>query len=180
LKDGPKSRVGRKRNYMCATGHDYKWLACGAIPKARVLKVMPYDGKQLYKKRTTKIVRSINSIDDWVFDWDKQKWILDPTMAATADMRAEELRKAQALERSLDGDDLEMSEDQPVKQLEMVELTIVKPYLHVAQTRKRTSDSDDLDMSKKQPAKRPKLIELTILKPYLHFVRPCQDDLSAR
>ncbi|KAJ4299232.1 hypothetical protein N0V90_004476 [Kalmusia sp. IMI 367209] len=56
--------------------HDYEWLACGAIPKTRIIKVMPFDGKKLHKVQGTREVRSEDGF--WVWDWEKSMWLLDP------------------------------------------------------------------------------------------------------
>lgn len=68
----------------CAKGHGYEWLACGAIPKSRIVKIMPYDGEGLHQFRATWIVHSTRSVLDWVFDWSTNMWKIDHEMAKLA------------------------------------------------------------------------------------------------
>jgi hypothetical protein len=58
-------------------GSRYEWIACGAIPKSRITKVMPFDGKELHEFRTSYPVRSLDSMHNWVWDWDQQLWVVD-------------------------------------------------------------------------------------------------------
>ncbi|KAF2241521.1 hypothetical protein BU26DRAFT_390664, partial [Trematosphaeria pertusa] len=57
-------------------GHDYEWLACGAIPKSNIIRIMPFDGTTLHQEQGPKVVRSLRSREPWVFDWQQQMWIL--------------------------------------------------------------------------------------------------------
>lgn len=68
LKDGPTSRAQKPRNCICASGYSYVWLACGTIPRSRILRVMPFDRKTLHEKRTTQVIRSRDSTEPWVWD----------------------------------------------------------------------------------------------------------------
>jgi len=88
-------------------GHDYEWLAGGAILKSRVVKVMPYDGQTLHTKAGPIVVRSNGK---WFFDWDLRMWQLDPQLARKVHNRVP-LRKRQ--EDQVDKDDHE--EDQEPK-----------------------------------------------------------------
>jgi hypothetical protein len=130
LKNGPKSRVKASRDYICAKGHDYEWLACGPIVKSRIIRVMPFDGKVLYKRPTTQIIRSLDSSEPWVWSSDKKKWVLDAALTSIAEWRDDEAHKArEARKRSRDEDLDDDDDDEPApKRPKMLEVTLVRPY----------------------------------------------------
>jgi hypothetical protein len=64
--NGPKSTISYLRDCICSRGHSHEWLACGTIPKSRIIRVMPFDVKALYRERTTKIIRSLDSTEPCV------------------------------------------------------------------------------------------------------------------
>lgn len=74
----------RHYDTIAAKGHNYEWLACGAIPKSRIIRVMPWDGTTLHKTQDVRIVRSIDSCDPWVIDWNTLMWRLDARLYRTA------------------------------------------------------------------------------------------------
>jgi hypothetical protein len=131
LKDGPKSRVKYNRDCICSKGHTYEWLACGAIPESRVMRVMPYDGKTLYEEETTKIIRSLHSTEPWVWSWGKKMWVLDARLTAIAEWRDMELHQVhEKRKHSSDGDAGE--ELEPSKRPRVIELAIVRPYFKLS------------------------------------------------
>ncbi|KAF2127550.1 hypothetical protein P153DRAFT_295249, partial [Dothidotthia symphoricarpi CBS 119687] len=85
---GCKSQYG-ERGPICMKGHDYEWLACGFILKSHIANIMPYDGKQLHKQMTLKVIRSLRSTDRWIFNWHRRMWLLNPNMANMAHYRIE-------------------------------------------------------------------------------------------
>ncbi|KAG9195616.1 hypothetical protein G6011_00737 [Alternaria panax] len=74
----------RRWNTICADGHDYEWLACSFIPKSCITRVMPLEGVRLHRNPDVRIVRSIDSPDPWVFDWNTSMWRYDPRLYRTA------------------------------------------------------------------------------------------------
>jgi hypothetical protein len=139
LSNGPKSRVKASRDYICAQGHDYEWLCCGPIAKSFIMNVMPFDGKELYKKQTTKIIRSLDSTEPWVWSWDEKRWVLDAALINIAEWRDMEAHQArEALKRKADGlDSLDnLDEGRPAKRGKMIELNIVRPYMNSPVVRK--------------------------------------------
>lgn len=68
-------------------GHNYEWLCLGSIKKAHVTCVMPWDGKVLHSRQTTRIVWSRSSPQKYVFDWKQRQWRLDPKKYALAVFR---------------------------------------------------------------------------------------------
>ena len=52
-------------------GHSYEWLALGKISSSSVLHIWPYDGKNLHEKEPSYTVYSINSVQPWVFNWER-------------------------------------------------------------------------------------------------------------
>jgi len=139
LSNGPKSRVKASRDYICAKGHDYEWLSCGPILKSHKMSVMPYDGKVLHTQRTTKIVRSLNSTDPWVWDWDEERWVLDAALTDIAEWRDLEAHNArEALKRKTEGLNPE-TEEQPVKRMKAIKLKLVRPYLNFQTRRKKAT-----------------------------------------
>lgn len=73
-------------------GNHYEWLACGAIPRSRIVRVMPYDGQQVHKKEGPRAVKSLKSTESWIFDWKMGIWRL-------ADVQGETLERTTALKR---------------------------------------------------------------------------------
>ncbi|KAF2848718.1 hypothetical protein T440DRAFT_480772 [Plenodomus tracheiphilus IPT5] len=73
----------RKWDTIAAKGHNYEWLAAGFIPKACITKVMPWDGLKLHVKPHDRIVRSVGSVDPWIFDWTTSMWRLDARLYRT-------------------------------------------------------------------------------------------------
>lgn len=138
LSNGPKSKVKKSRDYICAKGHDYEWLSCGSIAKSLIEKIMPFDDKILHPHRTTKIIRSLDSTEPWVWSWGEERWVLDAALTAIAewqDMEADQAR--QALKRKADGlDDEDEGQEQPAKRMRMIEVRLVRPYLNFSAFRK--------------------------------------------
>jgi hypothetical protein len=130
LNDGPKSRNKYNRDCICSKGHSYEWLACGTIPKSRIIRVMPFDGKVLYEHRTTQIIRSRDSTEPWVWSWDKLMWVLDSALTAIAEWRDMEAHQArEARKRRLEGAEGEEVQERPFKRIKPIELTIIRPYI---------------------------------------------------
>jgi hypothetical protein len=129
LSNGPKSRICTTRDYICAKGHDYEWLSCGPIAKSLIKDIVPFDGKVLYDGQTTKIIRSLDSTEPWIWSWNEKRWVLDAALTAIAEFRDMEAHQArEALKRKADGPDAQ-DEKQPVKRVKMIELTLVRPYM---------------------------------------------------
>ncbi|KAJ4357032.1 hypothetical protein N0V95_002838 [Ascochyta clinopodiicola] len=92
LKDGI---LGHKASaYIMAKGHTYEWLALGFIPESRIVDVMPWDGDRLHHVRGKQIVRSKYSMDNWIFDWDKETWRMDSRLYAFSKYQESKLPKA--------------------------------------------------------------------------------------
>lgn len=131
---------------ICAKGHDYEWLACGVIEKSLVTKVMPWDGKVLHENRKPTIIRSLSSTEPWVFNWDQQTWLLDPTLTALARYRDEEVK--QMRKRILDTDEARGEEMHiGVKKPRLIELRIVRPYVKSGLPHKETKPIDKAEFS---------------------------------
>ena len=84
------------------------------------------------------IIRSLDSTEPWVYNWDKQMWILDAATAALAEMREEEVDRARQRKRMLENavDEVgDVLEEPPAKRPKLLELTIIRPYLHFARPR---------------------------------------------
>jgi hypothetical protein len=136
LKDGPKSRKKVHADYICAAGHSYEWLACGTIPKARVVSVMPFDGQTLFTERTTRIIRSLDSTEPWVWNWDQQRWVLDAALFRLAEWREAEMDEARKARKRVAGEAVEQEPSQPSKRPKLLEVTLVRPYLKSTASRK--------------------------------------------
>jgi hypothetical protein len=141
LSNGPKSRIKASRDYICAQGHDYEWLSCGAIAKSLIMRVMPFDGKALHTQRSTTIIRSLDSTEPWVWSWDQERWVLDAALCAIAEWRDLEVHGArEALKRKADGLDHD-EEEQPAKRMKVISLNIVRPYLNFSASRKSATSA---------------------------------------
>ncbi|EAT79237.1 hypothetical protein HBH56_210160 [Parastagonospora nodorum] len=135
LSNGPKSRICTTRDYICAKGHDYEWLSCGPIAKSLIMDIVPFDGKVLHKRQTTKIIRSLDSTEPWIWSWNEKRWVLDAALTAIAEFRDMEAHQArEALKRKADGLSHE-GEEQPVKRMKLIELTLVRPYMNFSTRR---------------------------------------------
>lgn len=75
-------------------GHSYEWLACGNILESRVLNVMPFDGKTLYKKDPGFDIRSSNGEHCWRYDWKTWTWLLDNLRAGKSYRRPKAMAKS--------------------------------------------------------------------------------------
>jgi hypothetical protein len=142
LKNGPKSRVKYSRDCICSKGHSYEWLACGVIPKSCIVRVMPYDGKVLYKSRTTQIIRSLDSSQPWVWSWDKEMWVLDSALTAIAEWRDVEAHQArEARKRIAEDEGISIDQEKPAKRAKLIELTIIRPYINFSTVRQYTTSA---------------------------------------
>lgn len=74
----------RKWDTIATEGHDYEWLACGSVLDKHIMQIMPWDGEMLHRTQDARIVRSIGSVDPWVFDWTTSMWRLDARLYRTA------------------------------------------------------------------------------------------------
>jgi hypothetical protein len=135
LRDGPKSTIKRPINYICADGHDYEWLACGAIPKACILHVMPFDGRELHTQQTTRIIKSIYSTEPWVWNWERTRWVLDSALFSIAEGRDAELQQARQVRKRGARDVVDQEPNHPSKRPKMIEVTLVRPYLNLKASR---------------------------------------------
>jgi hypothetical protein len=141
LDNGPKSRVRSSRDYICAKGHDYEWLSCGAIAKTLIEKIMPFDGKVLHQHSSTKLIRSLDSTDPWVWSSDKDRWVLDAALTAIAEWRDLEAHQArEARKRKAEGlDDADGDQVQPTKRVKMIEFNIVRPYMNLSGSSRKST-----------------------------------------
>jgi hypothetical protein len=55
-------------------GHDYEWLATGAIPMSRVMKVMPFDGSIIHEEIGSEPIRVWSNQKPWIFDTVERQW----------------------------------------------------------------------------------------------------------
>jgi hypothetical protein len=67
-------------NYGAADTHDNDWLCCGPVPRSRITKVMPFDGEKLHRMKTSQLVKSQESIEIYIFNWDLWKWQHNPDL----------------------------------------------------------------------------------------------------
>jgi hypothetical protein len=141
LKNGPKSRVKYSRDCICSKGHSYEWLACGVIPKSCIVRVMPYDGKVLYRSRTTRIIRSLDSTEPWVWSWEKKMWVLDSALTAIAEWRDMEAHEAREARKRIteEDEDIGIDQEKPAKRSRLIEFTIVRPYINFSTGRQNTT-----------------------------------------
>ncbi|KAH4354169.1 hypothetical protein HBH99_257170 [Parastagonospora nodorum] len=97
--------------------------------------IVPFDGKVLHKRQTTKIIRSLDSTEPWIWSWNEKRWVLDAALTAIAEFRDMEAHQArEALKRKADGLSHE-GEEQPVKRMKLIELTLVRPYMNFSTRR---------------------------------------------
>lgn len=76
-----KSNIG----FECNPKHDGEWLFCGPIKQAQVAAVLPFDGSTTHRDdgtRPGKLVTSKRSTVPYKWDWDVQRWVLDPSQAS--------------------------------------------------------------------------------------------------
>jgi hypothetical protein len=92
--EGPNSHS--KRRTIQADGHNYEWLALGRIREDRIMKVIPFDGKDFHMVQPRHTVRSEAATDDWIFDFEHEIWRLE------SEMRRRDARKRKNTEA---GDD---------------------------------------------------------------------------
>jgi len=76
-------------NCGAADTHDNEWLCCGPVPASTIRKVMPYDGQKLHPKKTAELVMSTQSIEKYVFNWDKKQWQHNPDLTDFRPFRLE-------------------------------------------------------------------------------------------
>jgi hypothetical protein len=50
---------------------DNEWLSCGPIPISCIVKGMPFDGNKLYRGKQHKLVRSRESLEIYIYNFDK-------------------------------------------------------------------------------------------------------------
>ncbi|KAH7072146.1 hypothetical protein BKA63DRAFT_605055 [Paraphoma chrysanthemicola] len=67
-------------NYGAADTHDNDWLCCGPIPRTYIKDVLPFDGEKLHYKKTSEVVKSKESIEIYIFNWNLRKWEHNPDM----------------------------------------------------------------------------------------------------
>jgi hypothetical protein len=67
-------------NYGAADTHDNDWLCCGPVPRSCITKVMPFDGEKLHRKKTSQLVKSQESIEIYIFNWDIWRWLHNPDL----------------------------------------------------------------------------------------------------
>jgi hypothetical protein len=94
LVEGPNSHS--RRRTIQADGHSYEWLALGRIREDRIMKVIPFDGKEFHMVPPLHTVRSKAATDDWIFDFEHETWRLE------SEMRRRNARKRKNIEA---GDD---------------------------------------------------------------------------
>ncbi|KAF2027098.1 hypothetical protein EK21DRAFT_72835 [Setomelanomma holmii] len=77
-------------NYGAADTHDNDWLCCGPVPRSFTTKVMPFDGEKLHQKKTSQLIRSKESIEIYLFNWDLWKWQHNPDLTDFRPYRLEQ------------------------------------------------------------------------------------------
>lgn len=80
-----------KLKVPASRGHDYEWLACGAIPKSRVSTVIPWDGNTLCFEQKAEPIRIKGSNGDWIWDWSQQMWLLEDAQCRKRKQASEEV-----------------------------------------------------------------------------------------
>ncbi|KAF2821207.1 hypothetical protein CC86DRAFT_470947 [Ophiobolus disseminans] len=91
-----------------ADTHDNEWLCCGPVPDWTIMKVMPLDGNDLHPKKTHEIIKSLRSIEKYVYNWDKLQWQHNPDMT---DFRSFRLTRAGHKRRPADNEDDDSNND---------------------------------------------------------------------
>ncbi|KAF2281419.1 uncharacterized protein EI97DRAFT_472845, partial [Westerdykella ornata] len=94
-------RCGSDFRLACSKGHDFEWLAAGAIPKSRITRVMPFDGETLHKYPELGIVRSIRRVEPYFFDYKTSTWQLEVSDARKRKPESE-ARKGQKRPKTTD------------------------------------------------------------------------------
>lgn len=139
----------RKSNVevTASRGHSYEWLACGSVPKACVLRVMPFDGKALHPFEGLNPIWSLKSTEPWFWDWKLQMWLLDHDIQSDARSdvdKANQKRKHDATEdedlRDVQVEKRAKSDDVALAQGPL-ELTIIRPYLSYQELFAKASDA---------------------------------------
>jgi hypothetical protein len=87
-------------NCGAAYTHDNDYLCCGAIPESVITNLMPFDGEKLHRKRGYELVISKDSIEKYVWNFDRWLWEHNPE---TTDYRP--YRKARPGDRRRGPDD---------------------------------------------------------------------------
>ena len=77
IRESALRKISPSSGYIASKGHDFEWLACGFIPKSHVVLHMPWGGRKLHTTKCLVPVRSIDSANPWVFDWNSSMWVLD-------------------------------------------------------------------------------------------------------
>lgn len=101
-------RISYTRDMICAKGHDYEWLCCGAIPDSRITGVWPWDGKALHYKDPGLPIRSFeNSGQPWVWSWPKKMWLPDTfsTSAIAAQIEESGIKRKRTRDAATQVDD---------------------------------------------------------------------------
>ncbi|USP75522.1 hypothetical protein yc1106_02796 [Curvularia clavata] len=72
---GAGPRASRTADVICADGHTFEWLCCGAIPESRITGVWPYVKDRLYSTDPGVPIQSCeNSGQPWHFNWKNKRW----------------------------------------------------------------------------------------------------------
>jgi hypothetical protein len=73
-----------------SNSHNDEWLCCGAIPESIITNVMPFDGNKVHRKKGYEFVRSIKSMEIYIWNFDEWIWEHNPD---TTDYRPYRLAK---------------------------------------------------------------------------------------
>jgi hypothetical protein len=68
---------------------DNEWLSCGPVPMSAIGRVMPFDGRTVHREKSRDIIQSRQSIETYVFDWQKRMWRHNPDMSDISHFRLE-------------------------------------------------------------------------------------------
>ncbi|KAH4342097.1 hypothetical protein HBH98_167040 [Parastagonospora nodorum] len=77
-------------NCGASNSHDDEWLCCGAIPESIITNVMPFDGNKVHRKKGYEFVKSIKSMEIYIWNFDEWIWEHNPD---TTDYRPYRLAK---------------------------------------------------------------------------------------
>jgi hypothetical protein len=102
--NGREMRKTGKYEMDCggADTHDNEGLCCGPVPKSIVWNVMPFDGEKLHRRKGPEIVVSKDSIEKYVWNFDKPIYEHNPNV--TTDYRPYRTRQPGDKRRASDND----------------------------------------------------------------------------
>jgi len=159
--EGPFGSI--KRDSICAKGHDYEWLSCGAISKSRIINIWPWDGKRkhLHTRDPGYPIRSLeNSGQPWIWDMVKKMWMPDWVQKSDATEQAQDTGKKRKRD---DDDDDEVPDHEDDEQTAAILTDII--MAHLKRTRRSNSDAADDSDDAATPAPDSMSVELLISSP---------------